>query len=76
MKTDEIIESFRAIMALANKGLSAPATAEQRAEQQRPIEAETAPQRGCFRQSYSARPPSGASLIKSPSKTDSTWGEQ
>jgi hypothetical protein len=40
MKTDEIIESFRAIMALANRGLSATATAEQRAEQLRLIEAE------------------------------------
>ena len=40
MKTDEMIESFRAIMALANKGLSAAATAEQRAEQLRLIEAE------------------------------------
>jgi hypothetical protein len=40
MKTDEMIESFRAIMALANKGLSARATAVQRAEQLRLIEAE------------------------------------
>jgi hypothetical protein len=40
MKTDEMIESFQAIMALANKGLSVPATAEQRVEQLRLIEAE------------------------------------
>jgi len=40
METDEMIASFQAIMALAQNGLSASATAEQRDEQLRFIAAE------------------------------------